>query len=104
MKLPIPFLKATKKESGIYYLALLLTQEKVSAVILEEISDKIKIVKRHHQFFHKNIDDLTLEELTEAIDKTVSRSEETLPPDVDIHKTVFGVKQDWVENETKKIK
>jgi hypothetical protein len=104
MKLPIPFLQTTKKDSKIYYLALLLTQEKVSAVILEEVSGKIKIVKRHNQLFHKNIDDLTLEELTEVIDKAVSRSEETLPPDVDIRKTVFGVKKDWVEDETKKIK
>ncbi len=104
MKLPIPFLQTTKKESTIYYLALLLMADKVSAVILQESSDKIKIVKKHNQLFNKNIEDLTLDELTEDIDKAVSRSEETLPPEVEIRKTVFGVKQDWVESETKKIK
>lgn len=104
MKLPIPFLKTGEKDSKIYYLALLLATEKVSAVILEESSGKIKIVKRHNQLLHKNIEDLEFGELTEAIDKAISRSEETLPPDVEIRKTVFGVKQDWVEGETKKIK
>src|SRR6185369_85908 len=42
--------------------------------------------------------------LTNLIDKTVSSAEEVLPPDIETHKTVFGVKDDWVEAESKKIK
>lgn len=103
MKLPIPFLKS-KKESSLYYLALLLTSERASTVILEESAGKIKIINSKNQFFTGNIEDLPLEELIETIDKAISRAEEVLPPDVEIRKTVFGVKESWVEEETKKIK
>ena len=103
MKLPIPFL-ATKKDDHEYYLALLLTDEKASAVILEELAGKIKILSTHEEFFSSPIEDATLEELIDAVDKTISRAEEILPPKVETHKTVFGVKESWVEQESKKIK
>lgn len=103
MKLPIPFL-ATKKDDHEYYLALLLTDEKASAVILQEIEGKIKILSTHEEFFSSPIEEASLEELIDAVDKTISRAEEILPPKVETHKTVFGVKESWVEQETKKIK
>lgn len=103
MKLPIPFLQK-KKESSFYYLALLLTSEKASAVILEESLGKIKIIGKQNQFFIENIEDLSLEELIGSVDKIVSRAEEILPPGIEIRKTVFGVKEGWVEDDSKKIK
>src|SRR6185437_418938 len=39
-----------------------------------------------------------------TLDKAISRAEEILPPDIQTHKTVFGVKGTWVDDETKKIK
>lgn len=103
MRLPFPFLRK-KKEISVYYLALLLTSEKASAVILEESLGKIKIINKQNQFFVENIEELPLEELTDTIDKVISRAEEILPPSVEIRKTVFGVKESWVEEENKKIK
>ncbi len=103
MKLPIPFLQQ-KKESPVYYLALLLNSEKASAVILEESLGKIKIISKQNQFFIQNIEELSLEELIDTIDKVISSAEEILPPSVEIRKTVFGVKESWVEEENKKIK
>lgn len=103
MRLPFPFLKQKKKIS-IYYLALLLTSEKATGVILEESLGKLKIISKQSQFFTEDIEDLPPEELIETADKVISRAEEILPPSVEIRKTVFGIKESWVEDENKKIK
>lgn len=102
MKLPIPFLQQ-KKETSAYYLALLLTSEKASAVILEESLGKIKIISKQNQSFIENIEKLSIEELIDTVDKVISRAQEILPPSVEIRKTVFGIKEKWVEDENKKI-
>jgi hypothetical protein len=103
MKLPLPFFQNDKEEKSEYYLALLLTDEKASAVILQEAFGKIKFLGKHEEFFTSTLEHANLEELTSIIDKTISRAEEVLPPDVQTHKTVFGVKETWVEPDTKKI-
>lgn len=99
----IPFLHK-KKESPVYYLALLLTSEKASAVILEESLGKLKIISKQNQFFIDNIEDLSIEELIDTVDKVISRAEEVLSPNIEIRKTVFGIKESWVEEQDKKIK
>src|SRR5882724_7754972 len=104
MKLPIPFFNKNKQNESAYYLALLLTDEKASAVILQETFGKLEIIGKHEEFFPASIETLRQEELITLVDKTISRAEEVLPPDLETHKTVFGVKEDWVETETKKIK
>ncbi|HVF69335.1 MAG TPA: baseplate J/gp47 family protein [Xanthomonadales bacterium] len=103
MKLPIPFLKS-KKAKNAYYLALLLEDEKISSVILEEELGKIKIVSKHRENLEGMIENLTQDELIGLIDRTISKAEEVLPPDIETHQTVFGVKETWVESDTKKIK
>ncbi len=103
MKLSIPFVNS-KSESSIYYLVLLLTSEKTSAVILEESQGKIKIINRQVQTFANSVEELSIEELIETIDRAISQAVEVMPADIEIRKTVFGVKADWVEEETKKIK
>ncbi len=40
--------------------------------------------------------------MLEVLDKTISKAEQTLPPNIETEKTVFGVKEYWVED--KKIK
>ncbi len=103
MRLPIPFLHKNKK-SKICYLALLLTSEKVCAVILEELDGKIKILSRRNQLFKDIIENIPLEDLIETADHALSRALEVLPPDIELHKTVFGVKENWLDEESKKIK
>ncbi len=101
MKLPIPSFGNNKDKSD-YYLTLLLNDEKVSAVILEETEGKIKVLSKQTEKFSKSIEEIELEDLIETIDKTISHAEEILPPHIETHKTVFGVKENWVEE--KKIK
>lgn len=100
MKLPIPPLH--KKEKQEYYLALLLRDEKIVAVILGEVEGKLKIIGRQDAHLETSIDTIEHEKLLEVLDKTISKAEETLPPDIETEKTVFGVKDSWVED--KKIK
>lgn len=103
MKLPIPFLKSKQAESD-YYLALIITDEKVGAVILQAGENTLKQINANEVFFDTSIEDLTIEDLISTADKAISRAEEILPPDIQTHQTVFGVKESWVEPDTKKIK
>ena len=103
MKLPIPFLKSNREDSE-YYLSLIITDEKVSAVILQAGEETLKRINASEAFFDASIEDLTIDDLVNTADKAISRAEEILPPDIQTHQTVFGVKENWVEPETKKIK
>lgn len=95
MKLSLPFFKKKKKTQ--YFLALLLRDAKSGAVIFEEIDGAIRPVGKNEEYFKTDIEDAPIEELLEVLDKTISKAEEALPPNVETQKTVFGVKQDWVE-------
>lgn len=103
MKLPIPFLK-TKKEKSDYYLALIVTDEKVGALILKADDGVLKRVNSNEVVLPESIEELAIDDLISAVDKAISRAEEILPPDIQTHQTIFGVKESWVDNETKKIK
>jgi len=102
MKLPIPFLQSKKEESE-YYLALILTDEKTGAVILRVENGNLKKVNSHEAILHAPLDELSLDDLISAVDKSISRAEEVLPPDIQTHQTIFGVQERWVDEETKKI-
>ena len=99
----LPFFNDTKEKSE-YYLALLLLDERVSAVILESTEGKIKVINRQEEFFPSSIESVSNEEFVATIDKAISTAEEMLPPNIETHKAVFGVKENWIEDETKKIK
>jgi hypothetical protein len=101
MKLPIP-LPLGKKDKSEYLLALLLRDEKASAVILKEIDGKVKVISKHEEYFSSSLEDAELDEWLSVLDKTISRAEETLPTDTQTEKTVFGVKETWVDD--KRIK
>src|SRR5438477_13147006 len=103
MKLPIPFLQSKKEESD-YYLSLILTDEKAGAVILKAEGGNLKKINSHEAFFPESLEELSLDDLVSSVDKAISRAEEILPPDIQTHQTVFGVKANWVDEETKKIK
>jgi len=102
MKLPIPFLSSKQKESD-YYLSLILTDEKVGAVILQEEEGNLKKINSHEAILPESLDDISIDDLVGAVDKAISRAEEVLPPEIQTHQTIFGVKGNWVDEETKKI-
>jgi len=103
MKLPFSFLTSNKEESE-YYLSLVLTDEKAAAVILKAEEGILRKVNSHEAFFPESLEDTSLDDLITTIDKAISRAEELLPPDIQTHQTIFGVKDNWVDPETKKIK
>lgn len=94
----IPFLSLFgKKEKPEYFLALLLRDEKVSAVIFEQFQGKIRTVGKDDEFFANTIEQISLDELLEVIDKAISKAEETIPSNIETQKTVFGLKETWIE-------
>ncbi len=97
MKLPsLPFLE--RKEKPEYFLALVLRNEEANAVIFEELSGKIRVVGKHKEHFKNSIEDASIDELLEVLDKTVSTAEQFLPTESKTIKTIFGVKETWVED------
>lgn len=99
----LPFFTKQKKIESEFYLALLLTEEKALGVILKEEEGKLSILNSHEEFLPESIETLPLEDLINVLDKTISIAEEVLPPNIETHKTVFGLKEAWIEKETKKI-
>ena len=102
MKLPVSFPFGKKEPQKDYYLVLLLRDEKVSAVILEEQESQITVKNLSEESLQIPLSKLELENFTQLLDRTISKAEEVLPPNVQTEKTIFGVKDDWVEE--KKIK
>ncbi|HLD01279.1 MAG TPA: baseplate J/gp47 family protein, partial [Patescibacteria group bacterium] len=96
MKLPIGSFIG-KKGKPQYFLALLLHEEKASAVILEEFQEKVKVIGRHEEYFSSTVEEASEDELLRTLDKAISAAEEKLPPDMQTEKMVLGVKESWVE-------
>lgn len=95
----LPFLSfLNKKIKPEYYLALLLREEKVTAVVFEEYKGLVKLVGKHEENFETSIEHATLDEWLEVLDRAISNAESTLPKNVETQKTVFGVKENWVED------
>lgn len=102
MKLPfeLPFGKKVKSE---YFLALILRDEKINAVVFEEREGKLRTVGEHNEYLPDSIDAIPYEDLLKLIDKTLSIAENSLPEGIETQKTIFGVKADWVhETQIKK--
>lgn len=91
-----------KKGTPEYYLALLLHDEKVHAVVFEQHEKTVRIVGKHKEPIETSLERAPVDEWLDILDKTISRAEETLPQGVQTEKTIFGVKDDWIED--KKIK
>lgn len=92
----LPFFK--KKVKPEYFLALLLREEKVTAVVFEEYKGLVKFVGKHEENFETSIEHAMLDEWLEVLDKAISSAENNLPQNIETQKTVFGVKENWVED------
>lgn len=94
----LPTFSFGKKPKAEYFLALLLRDEKVAAVIFEEHGGKGHVVGEKEVEFIGSIETSPVEEWIDAIDKAVSSAEQRLPESIETRKTIFGVKEDWVED------
>jgi T5SS/PEP-CTERM-associated repeat protein len=97
MKLPLKFL--AKKEKTEYYLSLVLQHEKAVAVIFEKIGTTIKYISSDEESFKDNIEVATMEEFLDCLDKVITTAETALPENIETHKTIFGLKDDWIEDD-----
>jgi hypothetical protein len=87
-----------KKEKPQYFLSLILRDEKATAVVFEELSGVIKVVGQGDEYITGSIEDLTTEQLLETCDKIISEAETPLPKGVETQKTIFALKENWVED------
>jgi len=92
----LPFLE--KKEKAEYYLALVLRNEKATSVIFEKIGATIKYISHGEEEFQNTVEDAETEEFLEVLDKAIIQAEEALPESIETHKTIFGLKGSWVED------
>src|SRR3989344_2157755 len=97
MKLPFS-LKFDKKKPELF-LVLVLRDEKVNAVVFEEQIGKANILGEQEEYFQDSIDRITQEELLDSLDKAISKAQSYLPDNREPQKTIFGVKEDWIEND-----
>lgn len=97
MKLPsLPFFN--KQEPKQYFLALLFQDEQIQAVVFEETNGFLRIVNANTQTLITQLEKLPFEKLLTTLDKAISTAESSLPSGIQTHKTIFGLKQNWVEN------
>jgi hypothetical protein len=96
----LPFFKNfNKKIVPLYYLVLVLRDEKAQAVVFEELEGTVKIIGQKEQHFSTSVDNISQEELLEKLDKAISSAESPLPENIQTQKTIFGVKQSWTDND-----
>lgn len=97
MKLPtLSFFK--KKIIKDYFLALLLRDEKVAVILFEETSGNIQIIKEEQENLHQPLESIPFDELITIIDKAISKIDALTPTNVEVKKTVFGLKESWTED------
>lgn len=88
-----------KKEKKEYFLALLLRDENVTAAIFEEEKGKAHVISKYEERLAKPLEGQTFDEWLEIFDTVISQAENTLQEGVEVQKTIFGVKENWVEGE-----
>src|ERR1035437_561541 len=96
MKLALPNL--SKKSQAEYYLALVLRNERATSVLFSKSGGTIKYLGHGEEDFPNTIEDATTEQFIEVLDKSITQAETVLPDNIETHKTIFGLKDGWIEN------
>lgn len=95
----LPFLSLFKKKvAKEYFLAFLLRDEEVHAVVFEQVDGRIQVIGVGKESLPVGVENLSHDQLLDSADKAISLAEESLPNNIQTHKTVFGVKQSWVQD------
>lgn len=97
MKLPgLPFLK--EKINNQYFLSLVFREERIESYIFEKTGDEIRVINSQTEELDENIDNLKFEEILDIADKLITQAEDETHLTVEINKTIFGIKESWVED------
>jgi hypothetical protein len=92
----LPFLKPKAKPE--YYLALVLRNERATSILFSKAGSTIKYLGHGEENFENNIEDVTSEQFLETLDKSITQAESVLPDNIESHKTIFGLKDSWIED------
>lgn len=98
MKLPLVSL-LEKKEKPELFLSLVLRNEKAISVVFEKIGSTIKFISSDEESFRNTVEDAQTDEFLNVLDKVITTAETSLPKDVETHKTLFGLKGSWIEED-----
>lgn len=90
-------LNLPKKEDKEYFLSLILRNEKAKAVIFEKTGADLKYISSSEEEFTNTIEDASLEEFINVLDKAVSGAETELGKSPDKYKTILALKDNWIE-------
>src|ERR1035437_9940247 len=88
----------SKKSQAEHDLALVLRNERVTSVLLSKSGGTIKYLGHGEEDFQNTIEDATTEQFIEILDKSITQAAAVLPDNVETHKTIFGLKDGWIEN------
>jgi len=97
MKLPLKLLERKAKIE--YYLALVLQNEKAISVVFEKQGEIIKYISSDEEYFENTVEDSTTNEFLDVLDKVITTAETALPNNIETHKTLFGLKDSWIEED-----
>lgn len=94
MKLP----GLTKDEKQQRYLALLLQDESITAVIFAQNAGQANILSKHTEHFISSLEEADMEEWLDTFDKAISIAENAISNQPKLEKTIFTVKESWIED------
>jgi len=79
-------------------MALVLRNERATSILFAKSGNVIKYLGHGEEDFDNTIEDATTEQFLEVLDKSISQAENVLPDNVESHKTIFGLKENWIED------
>lgn len=80
-----------------YFLALILGENKIWAVVFEEVKGRVEILGTSCENLSSSIGQVEQEELLEVTDRAIAQAEENLPPNISTSQTILGLESEWVE-------
>ena len=72
--------------------------EEIQAVVFEQIAGRMQVIGVGKENLSTSVEMLSDNDLLDAADKAISTAEESLPEGIQTHRTIFGVKESWVED------
>lgn len=91
------FSRQRRGENPKYFLALILGESKIWAVVFEELAGKVEILGTSCESLSTGINQVTQEELLEVSDRAIAQAEENLPPNISTSQTILGLESEWIE-------
>ncbi len=100
MKLPLKILSFfEKKEKPELFLSLVIRNEKVTSVVFEKTGNAIRFISSDEESFRNTVEDAQTDEFLNVLDKVITSAETALPNNVETHKTLYGLKGSWIEED-----